>query len=231
MTAKTVLPVLLLLWATTALGDTYNPSGNFSTTDNPNGTWSYGYSLTLGGPLILFPQFGVILGSQLSGWTNPDINALSVANNSTALDIPVGGATLPPGDIWYHPGPSGEYAVLRWTAPLAVAATIDVSGFFVGIDRFPTTTDAHILLNGTSLFDTAITTFGTASQFDLPLAVAPGDTLDFAVGYGNGSYVGDPTGLQATITETPEPGTTGLLTVIGCVGLILRNLGSLVRKT
>ncbi len=34
----------------------YDPGEQFSTTTNPTGVWSYGYNLTLGGPMSLYTE-------------------------------------------------------------------------------------------------------------------------------------------------------------------------------
>ena len=56
--------------------------------------------------------------------------------------------TWPPRQVALHPGPQGEYSVVRWTAPAAdryrIAAT------FTGL--FKATTDVHLFHNGRPLF-------------------------------------------------------------------------------
>ena len=58
---------------------------------------------------------------------------------------------MAPGQFALHPGPGGEYAVVRYVAPEAGEASIDA--VFTGLDIFGTTTDVHVLLNGNALFD------------------------------------------------------------------------------
>ena len=49
-----------------------------------------------------------------------------------------------------HPGPKGEYSVVRWTAP--EAGTVEISTRFTGLAE-RATTDVHVLHNGRALFD------------------------------------------------------------------------------
>src|SRR5262252_9427744 len=100
-----------------------NPVLGFSSISDPNGSWSYGYTDTLGGTFQPFTTFSR-LWWQLDAWNTPSIDALSIANNFTGSTINVNTAALPPGETWFHPGPAGQYAVLRWTAPVDTAVNI-----------------------------------------------------------------------------------------------------------
>ena len=55
-----------------------------------------------------------------------------------------------PRQLSFHPGSKGEYSVVRWTAPQA--GTFQVQAAFSAIDQ-QTTTDVHVLHNGTAVFD------------------------------------------------------------------------------
>ena len=116
-----------------------------------------------------------------------------------------------------HPGSSGEYAILRFTAP--TTDTYNISAIFSGLDS--THQDVHILKNNAVIFVDAITGFGDTGSSAGSLSLSSGDTLDFAVGYGNNNtYYNDSTGLKftANISTIPEP-TTMLLLGFGLVGL------------
>ena len=97
--------------------------------------------------------------------------------------------------------------MIRWTAPSA--GSVKVSGSFYRLDQFATT-DVHLLKNGTSIFDGTVNSPGP-TPFSLGQDVLLGDTIDFFVGYGNGSYFNDSTGLSATIVVQPVPEPTGLV--------------------
>src|SRR5262249_7622865 len=85
---------------------------------------------------------------------------------------------------------------------------------FKGDNSAGTTTDVHVLHNGLALFDDDVIGFGTSSarSFATTLTVDTGDTIDFAVGYGNGNYFSDTTGLKASIAFHDAP---ALVTVGG----------------
>jgi len=98
----------------------------------------------------------------------------------------------------FHPGPKGEYCVVRWTAP--VNGLHDVEAEFRAIDR-QTTTDVHILHNGVAVFDGFLRLNGAGGEARqrLPLNLKAGDALDFVVGWGNGSHICDSTGLSVKV--------------------------------
>ena len=107
--------------------------------------------------------------------------------------------TWPPRQVALHPGPRGEYSVVRWTAPatdrFAIAAT------FAGLHK--ATTDVHILHNGRPQFDALLNVGGKPNMTTHTdeMTLAKGDTVDFVVGWGNGSYGSDSTALTATINS------------------------------
>lgn len=122
-----------------------------------------------------------------------------VACNVSSEAITMGGIRWEPGRLSFHPGPKGEYCVVRWTAP--AAGTYRVAAGFRAIDQ-QTTTDVHLLHNGRSLYEGLLRLEGagpTASH-EQTVDLAAGDTLDFVVGWGNGTHVCDSTGLEARIT-------------------------------
>ena len=105
--------------------------------------------------------------------------------------------TWPARQVALHPGPQGEYSVARWTTPAAGRHT--VAATFTGL--FHATTDTHILHNGRPWFEALLNLEGrpnTATHRG-ELELAAGDTLEFVVGWGNGSYGSDSTALSASI--------------------------------
>jgi hypothetical protein len=92
-----------------------------------------------------------------------------------------------------------------------VAGTYKINAQFEGIHVW-STTDVHVLHNGTSLFDADIDGYGgdpafrkvegasPTAQFSGQLEMRANDTVTFAVGYGkNKTNSGDTTGLSAQI--------------------------------
>jgi alpha-galactosidase len=121
-----------------------------------------------------------------------------VSYNPTAKPRSTAGIVWDPGRLSFHPGPKGEYSVVRWTAP--EAGDHEMHAAFLGIDK-STTTDVHLLHQGHPLFDGQINLAGKGREtsYDGRVAVAKGDTLDLVVGWGNGTHVCDSTGLDVRI--------------------------------
>jgi hypothetical protein len=197
--------VMLLLTTSISTAQTYNPATGFSATSNPNGVWRYGYSLTLGSPLILHTNrlnsFGVDI------WrTAIALGVPAAFHNPTANAIGLGTPVIDAGGLALHPGPQNQYGILRFTAPLA--GDYRISGSWYGQDITGTTTDVHILANGVQVFAGAVNGFGpgTGPSFNTTASLGEGGYLDFAVGFGaNGDFLYDSTGLSAQITMVPEP--------------------------
>jgi hypothetical protein len=121
-----------------------------------------------------------------------------VTRNPTGHVIKALGITWAPGQLAFHPGVNGEYGVVRWTAP--AQEKVEISAAFKSIAE-RATTDVHVVLNGRALFDGYINVKdgGPEARFQGTAAVKAGDTIDFAVGYGNGNYGADTTALAVTI--------------------------------
>jgi len=184
--------------------DWWDVALNFSSTNNPNGVWSYGWTESLREPFVLSRDHRVWNG--LDSWLANRFTSEghpSVHYNASGRRIITDNRALQsePGQFSLHPGYAGEYALVRWTAP--EACNISIASVFTGLAAAgPTTTDVHILHNNQSIFDNFVEGFGydSAVGFDTNLAVFQDDTIDFAVGFGrNRSYSYDSTGLAATI--------------------------------
>lgn len=138
---------------------------------------------------------------KLDIWHTPEGREPWITRNplDVALDSTFGFAWAPH-QVALHPGPTGTYSVARWTAP--AGGVYAVRATFTGLAQPPATTDVHVLRNGKPLFAARLNLNGSpnmASHAD-SLNLAPGDTLDFAVGWGNGNYGSDTTALAVTIT-------------------------------
>ena len=183
---------------------TYDAAGDFSITGNPNGAWSYGWSPTLGGAFT--KDVSTRSGHphpELQSWDGPISSFFPViSKNITNATVVVGTVTWQPGQMVNHPGPNGEYSVLRWTAPKA--GEVEFSASFSGADS--TTTDVHVLFNETTIADCDgnVNGFGAGPTFSQTLVVEIGDTIDFVVGFGNNGYSNDSTGVDALITYVDE---------------------------
>lgn len=209
-------------------GVIYDAAADFSLAGNPNGAWSYGYSTTLGGTLILYTVSSTTTyrHNNYSSWRGTDLgDTPTVVKNVATTPIPGEHPNLFPGELAFHPGQFGEFSNVAWTAPDTGSLSLAVT--FEGRDDVAgTTTDVHVLDNGVSLFNANVNGFGSPSDqsFSTSLSVTKGEVIDFAVGIGtNGNFISDTTGLSATInfspasaTATPEPAS---LTLFG-LGLL-----------
>lgn len=108
--------------------------------------------------------------------------------------------TWPPRQVALHPGPHGEYSVVRWTVPEADRYTIAAT--FAGLAK--ASTDVHVFHNGKPQFDALLNVGGKPNMatHTNDLVLSRGDTIDFVVGWGNGSYGSDSTALTVTIKSS-----------------------------
>jgi hypothetical protein len=173
----------------------------FSTNSNPNGVWTYGYSTALGGQMVPHAERGI--WGPLQFWrTDIWLGCPTVNFNPSGVTVtnPTGTIVLGPHQLSFHPGPNGEFCIIRFTAP--TNGEYRVSGVFTGVDIAGTTTDVHILTNGVLTFNGLINGYGgsTTLPFDFKTALAAGQSVDFAVGRGaNAEFTSDSTGLSASV--------------------------------
>lgn len=196
-----VATLMLLLIATSPLYATsWDVTNDFSKDDNPNGVWSYGLKPSLTGTFELIAH-----NANLDGWMGEGgANLWKNYDSYTKTGVN-------PGEVSLHPGASGEYAVARWTSP--VAGTINIDGKFGAGDSG--VMSYFIYENGDSIF----VIHGTYADgpFSLTATVSQGTIIDFMVGEGYG-YGNTP--LHATITGNPVPLPPSLLLFgSGLVGL------------
>lgn len=197
---------------------TYDSGTDFSLAANPNGVWTYGSEPTLAGEFSAYTFSGTFSGAQFWGADANGDPPLDFYNPTASTIQTSATAFLAPGQSAFHPGPNGEYSVYRFTAP--ATGVYALIGAFVAIDQHPTTTDIHILLDDVSIFDGNLNSSNSGTTYATNLALTGGDTLDFAVGFGNGDYSFDSTGIDAKLTTSvPEPSTIALLT-LGAIGLL-----------
>ena len=200
----------------------FDAAADFSLASNPNGVWSYGYSSVLGASPTTYTFATTV--SDIASWSNGNgIWAPPwVGRNDTDQVVTFSSITLQPYQMAFHPGSSGEYSVIRFTAPSAGVYALVSS--FIGVDG--TTTDVHVLHNGTSLFSGSINGYGDSDSYSTNVVLATGDAIDFAVGYLTGGYSNDSTGISATLTPmttVPEiaPAGIGLVMALVSGGLAL----------
>lgn len=194
---------------------------DFSTSSATPGNWMYGYATSVGGtPVAMGATTLYGAGNEVFAWSPTGTFWPTIALNTSASSVSFGGGnavTLAAGQGLLHPGQSGAFADVRLTVPTAGAATLNVT--FSGIDAVGTSTDVHVLLNGSSLFSALVNGSGASQAYSTTLTFTAGDVVDFLVGVGsNGNFVDDSTGFYATLTSAadtavPEPGALGALLV------------------
>jgi hypothetical protein len=208
---------LLVAWAVSgpaaaqAASQTWDAAADFTILANPNGDWSYGWSQTRGSAFSLLPTIDNQNGVQLRTGSGIAGAPLVLFNPSDATISPAGTNPIPAHSLGFHPGPGGQNAIVRWTAPANGAYR--VAAIFTGRDTVgPTSTDVSVLLDGSrELWSATVNGYLATQRFDQTLTVTAGETIQFDVGYGNnGSYFFDSTGLDATITaaDTTPPSTS-----------------------
>lgn len=171
--------------------EVWDPAVQFPRT-NPDGTWSAGWTSTLGSALNLYPDASLFEG--LDTWMDNTIRLHGTpmfAKNNTAGSI----FGIPAGSVALHPGcRMSEYSVLRWTAPKTT--TYSVTAEFHSGDGG--NTSAHVLKNGDAsapLLESAPTPASYAADVHL----SAGESLDFVVGAAGDCYY-DSTPLTIQIT-------------------------------
>jgi hypothetical protein len=177
---------------------------------NPNGAWSYGWSASLGAAFTLHTQFLVSpsgypgIDAWTSGTPGLQLNPGAYVNPATTA-LTLGTFTAQPGQFLLHPGPVGQYAIARWTSPRS--GTYLVRSTFEGIDTGPTTTDVHVQHNGADVASGFLNVNGAGNTYpsSVSLSAVAGDTVDFAVGYGNNGFNNDSTALSATVCRVDVP--------------------------
>jgi hypothetical protein len=127
------------------------------------------------------------------------------------------GWAVRPGEVAMEASNTGQYSLIRFVAP--VAGTYKITAQFEGVHFGLSSTDVHVLHNGTSLFDADIAGYGGDPAFHKlegasPTAAYTGqvklkahDIITFAVGYGkNKTNSCDTTGLFARVLLVSEAG-------------------------
>ena len=168
------------------------------------GPWALGFRSNTSSPFTPYTSFSTsepgFAGSDgVAWWYAGTANWPCAAMNTNSKVISYADITLQPGQFFLHPGAAGEQSIARWTAYRA--GTVEIRAGFSGISRAPTTTDAHVFLNNARLAEGGINVGGSGNLFTYvgPVDVVVGDTIDLAVGYGNGDYACDSTALNVSI--------------------------------
>ena len=218
-TLAMLLSLVVLARPSAALS--YSAAGDFSSSNDPNGAWSYGYSYGVGSVFHLdTTNTASLAGLALNGWMGnlnpaPGANWPYVMQNSTAHPVTNNLTTVyQPGQLGLLAGSSNEDSVVRWTAPSS--GTFSIAATFSRLDTvFGSSAQVYILHNGSSFFNSGVNP--GPSSFSGPQSITVGDTIDFVVDDAGHGPNGNSIGLSATIV--PEPGTLALVAT-GLAGLL-----------
>ncbi len=134
----------------------------------------------------------------LKGWRMDSVDPC-VTFNATECPIDHSNVLWEPKRLAFHPGQTGEYSTVRWIAP--TSEDYEITARFIDISRQAATTDVHVLQNGQALFEGFINLEGQGKEqvYSAKLPINKNDKLDFCLGFGNGHYGGDSTGLEVVI--------------------------------
>jgi hypothetical protein len=166
----------------------FDALNDFSLTNNPNGSWSYGYAQTPTSAFHLFTLRDTKTSAGLQLWAD------CYPFTSCFLDLGlVSGYPV----LYMHPGKSGTNSVLRFTAP--TGGTYSLTGYFEGLDAHGTTTNVAVTVNKIQIFGANILSSYAPAPFSWSGSLKSGDIVDFTVGYGpDKNYLYDATGVSAT---------------------------------
>lgn len=137
----------------------------------------------------------------LAVWRLEEQTDPCVTFNTSQRRLECWGVVWEPGQLVMHPGPKNEKSVLRFTAPHAGRFQIHLK--CADATTGTATTDVHVLHGGKELFAGGINVSGKGPSLEWESAVqiAAGETLDFAVGFGNGHHGGDSTAFDVRIAD------------------------------
>jgi hypothetical protein len=182
---------------------TFNAVIDFPKSDK---TWEYGWSdkALSGFTPYTYRDDDPNLTVLRSGPTVGGVGDPSVVYNKTGTTLYYGGVSITqPSDMLnLHPGPAGEYSILRWIVPRN--GNYFVKAIFEGLNSAGASTNIVIRKNATdTLFECLINGFGQSSRHmysNYLENLVGGDIIDFCIGYGsNGNYGADSTGVYVEI--------------------------------
>lgn len=176
--------------------------------------WSYGWTPTRGGAFTLYTVKGTDAFG-LNFW-NFATNQTLVSYNGTGVPKNIGNnTTIPPGGLNLFPGSGGQYSVVRWTAATAGTATITARFIRRSTNTF-SAADVAVLRGPVVVFSRWISNdVSNVVSMSTTQSVLAGETIDFAVGPGDGGNGSDVIGLDATVWLEPVVSVSGPVILFG----------------
>src|SRR5260370_12216767 len=121
-------------------------AGDFSAASNPNGAWSYGWSAKRGSTFNLDTVETTVNGVNVWAYSATQVEPDVFHNGTNSTINPSGSNPIPAGTLAFHPGPLGQNAIVRWTAPST--GSYAISATFTGRDNVGfTSTDVAVFSN------------------------------------------------------------------------------------
>ncbi|MBS1794234.1 MAG: carboxypeptidase regulatory-like domain-containing protein [Acidobacteria bacterium] len=162
-----------------------------------SGVWFYGY--TANDASNAFVPYS-LTDNAIDCGSPADVWRFSTGGDTTPVLVryqaPCNGT--PTDSLHVHPGANGERTVLRWVAP--ASGTYQLTGAIQRANPIATT-DIRILQNETTGLFTGNINSQFQQAFNPTVTVAAGDTIDFSVGFGNGTYNSDGTTLNVAVAQ------------------------------
>lgn len=171
---------------------------DFSTTNNPNNSWQYGFKMSVTASDIILDLPPVQTYNEFQYWTYNGVNT----GGFVGLDV-VNGNSGGYG-IGMHPADCGRKAAVRWTSPINGWANIRAAWDYY----MSATTDVHVVLNGTELWSSNIDSATTPNAVCLTnKELQVGDVIDFVLGDGGNGFGSDCTQCSFCISKIQSMGT------------------------
>jgi hypothetical protein len=235
----TLVTALIVFTTAASASKTWDAVNGFGTS-NPSGAWAYGYGITgtsfTAYSTLTMPQCWDLSG--INWWHGPDYFEVIpyLGLNTTGHYLSNGAQISPPDALTVHPsGPPYQTAdtILRWTAP--DTAAYNIWGYFEILDITPSGIVGSVYDHGLQLYSGELLgpgarppdTVGGIEYFKFTdLQLSAGDVIYFGID-ADGSISNDTSGLEARISEVPDPGSFLLFasSVITVVGVSRRKLG------
>ncbi|MEJ2406273.1 MAG: PEP-CTERM sorting domain-containing protein, partial [Candidatus Thiodiazotropha sp.] len=212
----------------------YSITDDFTTSQNPNGVWTYGWLDSLGGAFTTYDQLTTeTFGSTISIWKDSsspggrgDAPAIAINSSGATYTGWAGTHVFQTGWAAFHPGINGYISDYRFTAP--DAGIYNIAFDFEGADSWtygPTSTQVFIRTNTDILYSEFITGSGYQSRrsFSGTVSLSEGQVLDIGVMDGGNGFYNDLTAIRGRIAAVPVPGTYAMMLAgLGVIGGVAR---------
>ncbi len=212
--AATVM--FFLVAATAVQAASWNLADDYSTANTAGSAWTFGWESSVGGTFTQY-DYSYTNGNNSLQWVDSSISS-EYSIPTIWKNTSIGGSTIDGvayGQVSLHPGESGQFSVVKWTAISAGTYTVSYS-FGEGDGGWMS---YYIVVDGVVYqywVDDSSTESGT-----MTLTLAAGGTIEFIVGanindgyyflYGNTPLTVTVTGSDTNADAVPEPSAMLLL--------------------